>query len=114
MVNLTIVIDDENDNNPVIRNKLLDIFVPNNLKTGEEENYSVVIFQEIPPPFMTSIPCDLRKLLKIAQNRSFLGDVVHVVDGMDSDEDSSLVYNISGPDARFFTINGRGEILAKV
>ncbi|EPB79623.1 hypothetical protein ANCCEY_01319 [Ancylostoma ceylanicum] len=74
VANLTIVIDDENDNSPMIRNKLLDIFVPNNIKIGE---------------------------------------VVHVVDGMDSDEDSTLVYNISGPDARFFSINERGEILAK-
>ncbi|KIH53367.1 cadherin domain protein, partial [Ancylostoma duodenale] len=74
VANLTIVIDDENDNSPLIRNKLLDIFVSNNIKTGE---------------------------------------VVHVVDGTDSDEDSALVYNISGPDARFFTINERGEILAK-
>ncbi|KAK6740380.1 hypothetical protein RB195_008692 [Necator americanus] len=74
IANLTIVVDDENDNNPVIRNKILDIFVPNNLK---------------------------------------IGDVVHVVDAMDSDEKSILFYNISGPDSRYFVINERGEIFTK-
>ncbi|KIH43068.1 cadherin domain protein, partial [Ancylostoma duodenale] len=32
VVNLTVVIDDENDNSPSIRNRLLDVFVPNNIK----------------------------------------------------------------------------------
>nr|CDJ93240.1 Cadherin and Laminin G domain containing protein [Haemonchus contortus] len=71
---LTVFIDDENDNHPVIRNKLLDVFVPKDFRNG---------------------------------------DVVHVVDAIDSDEDSTLFFNISGTDARFFRINTKGEIIAK-
>ncbi|KAK6019080.1 cadherin domain protein [Ostertagia ostertagi] len=71
---LTVFVDDENDNSPIIRNKLLDVFVPKDLRSG---------------------------------------DVVHVVDAIDFDENATLSYNISGPDARFFAINSRGEIIAK-
>ncbi|KAK6019423.1 cadherin domain protein, partial [Ostertagia ostertagi] len=71
---LTVFVDDENDNSPIIRNKLLDVFVPKDLRSG---------------------------------------DVVHVVDAIDLDENATLSYNISGPDARFFAINTRGEIIAK-
>ncbi|VDO25504.1 unnamed protein product [Haemonchus placei] len=71
---LTVFIDDENDNHPIIRNKLLDVFVPKDFRNG---------------------------------------DVVHVVDATDPDEDSTLFFNISGTDARFFRIDAKGEIIAK-
>ncbi|VDL78484.1 unnamed protein product [Nippostrongylus brasiliensis] len=33
-VRLTVIVDDENDNNPVIRNTLMDVFVPRDLQPG--------------------------------------------------------------------------------
>ncbi|KHJ90244.1 cadherin domain protein, partial [Oesophagostomum dentatum] len=54
---LTVIIDDGNDNNPVIRNKFLDVYIPNDLRAG---------------------------------------DVVYVVDAVDSDEDNTLFYNLTG------------------
>ncbi|WKX99935.1 hypothetical protein Q1695_014644 [Nippostrongylus brasiliensis] len=73
-VRVTVIVDDENDNNPVIRNTLMDVFVPRDLQ---------------------------------------LGDVVHVVDAVDPDENSTVLFNCSGPDARFLDINNRGEIVTK-
>ncbi|VDL83636.1 unnamed protein product [Nippostrongylus brasiliensis] len=73
-VRLTVIVDDENDNNPVIRNTLMDVFVPRDLQPG---------------------------------------DVVHVVDAIDQDENSTIFFNCSGPDARFLDINNRGEIVTK-
>ncbi|VDM60776.1 unnamed protein product [Angiostrongylus costaricensis] len=73
-VEVIIIVEDENDNSPVIRNKILDIFLPSNLN---------------------------------------IGDVVYVVDAVDYDKNSSLFFNITGADARFFVINENGEIQSK-
>ncbi|KJH44561.1 cadherin domain protein [Dictyocaulus viviparus] len=69
-----VIVDDENDNDPVIRNKIFDIFVPDDLN---------------------------------------IGDVIYVVDAVDYDKYSTLIFNISGSHSQLFTINENGELFLR-
>lgn len=101
-----ILVEDVNDNDPVIANRRFDYFIPTSVKKGID----FLLFL-ICSSFSSFSPFSLFFFLVII--RSALGDLIFHVNAYDWDENDQLRYKLFGIDAEFFQINRHGLVFAK-